>query len=172
MRVRDELLPAAIAALLALTVSANAQSKSGSLRLRSTMQMQFDCERPRVVKNYGVRATFRAVPKPDNSATADLGIVGFFLNTNVHFDTKLGRDWIAAPGGTSQLRVLANNRLRGIWSLPNNDLILDMTFNGPSCTAALAMKLKPGRREYSMYGGTKFYYCSAARVVSASCEAK
>lgn len=158
------------AVLLICTPAAVAQS--GGVRLRANMQLQFDCERPWKVKNYGVRATLRAVLHSTNSATADLGIVGFFLNTNVHFDAKLGSGSLSAPGGTSQLRVLGSNRLRGTWSLPNNDLILDLTVTEQSCRADLTLKLKPGKSEYSMYGGTKFYYCSAARVISTSCEAK
>lgn len=147
-------------------------AQSGGVNLRATMQLQFDCENPWKVKNYGVRATLTGVLNTDRSATADLAITGFFLNTNVHFDTRLGRGSMAAPGGSSQLRVLGSNKLRGIWSLPNNDLILDMTMTGQACQSHLTLRLKPGKTQYSMYGGTKFYYCSAARVISTSCTVK
>lgn len=160
-----------IALLLVLSFGP-AAAQTGSVNLRAAMQLQFDCENPWKVKNYGVRATLTGVLNADKSATADLAINGFFLNTTVHFDTRLGRGSMAAPGGTSQLRVLGSNKLRGVWSLPNNDLILDLTMAGQSCQSHLTLRLKPGKKEYSMYGGTKFYYCSAARVISTSCTAK
>jgi hypothetical protein len=56
--------------------------------------------------------------------------------------------------------------------LPNDDLIADVAANGRSCTVTLTIKLKPGQHEYSMWGGNKFYYCNAARVIRTTCEAQ
>ena len=159
--------------LLALIFTGPAAAQSGKIAsLVSTMNLVFDCEAPWNVKNYGVSARFTAALNADKTAYGDLAISGFMLDGNVLFDARLGRSVQPAPGGTSQLHVISSNRLRGIWSLPNNDLILDLTAHGGNaCTANVAMRLKPGKKQYSMFGGSRFYYCSSARVVQTTCEA-
>jgi len=147
-------------------------AQAGSSSMKSRLDLSFDCENPVHVTNYAVRGDFSAVLHPDRSASADLSISGFMLSSSVHFEAKLGGGKRPAPGGTAQLRVLSRNSLRAIWGLPNNDLIADVTANGRSCTVTLTLKLKPGQREYSMWGGSKYYYCSAARVIRTSCEAQ
>lgn len=155
-----------------LSIPAPVLAQSGSINLKSNMNLSFDCETPWRVKNFGVTGRFNATLNPDKTATADLKISGFMLDGDVHFDARLGRGATPAPGGTSQLRVLGPNRLRGIWSLPNNDMILDIVASGGSCSVNLTLKLKPGKTQYSMFGGQKFYYCSAARLISTTCEAQ
>ncbi|MBI3702245.1 MAG: hypothetical protein HY242_17625 [Afipia sp.] len=160
-------------AIVLLVSSIPAGAQSGTINLRSTMKLSFDCETPWNVKNYGVTGRFNAALNSDKTATADLKISGFFLNGDVHFDARLGRGAMPAPGGTSQLRVIGPNRLRGVWSLPNNDFILDVVAtSNNTCAVNLALKLKPGKKQYSMFGGQKFYYCSAARIVSTTCAAQ
>lgn len=161
-----------VLAFVLLTVSGPALAQSGSINLKSTMNMSFDCETPWRVKNFGVTGRLTATLNPDKTATADLKISGFMLDGDVHFDARLGRGASPAPGGTSQLRILGSNRLRGIWSLPNHDMILDIVASGSSCSVNLALKLKPGKTQYSMFGGQKFYYCSAARLVRTTCDAQ
>ena len=153
-------------------ISGEASAQSGSINLKSRMNLSFDCEQPWRVKNYGVTGRFTATLNPDKTAVADLKISGLFLSGDVHFDARLGRGASPAPGGTSQLRVLSQNRLRGIWSLPNHDMILDIVAKGSSCSVDLTMKLKPGKTEYSMFGGSKFYYCSSAKLIRTTCEAQ
>lgn len=136
------------------------------------MQLSFDCQRPWNVQNYGARATFEAILNGDGTATADLTITGFALASTVHFDARLGRGSRPAPGGSAQLRVVSANALRGTWSLPNNNLVIDITTSGRSCAVAVSFALKPGQKEYSLWGGSKFYYCSAARVVRTTCSAQ
>ena len=162
----------AAVALLFLALSPQAIAQSGSASMRSTINLRFDCETPIHVTNYGVTARFDATMHADKTAFADLKISGFFLSGDVHFDARLGRGAAPAPGGTSQLHVLGKDRLRGIWSLPNNDMILDIIAKGGnSCAVNLTLKLKPGKKEYSLFSGSKFYYCSAARLISTTCEA-
>lgn len=175
MRILQAARTAALVFVLTQTGQAFAQqpsAQSGSINLRSNMQMMFDCESPWRVRNYGVTGRFTATLNPDKTAVADLRISGLFLSGDVHFDARLGRGATPAPGGTSQLRVLSRDRLRGIWSLPNHDMILDIVARGNACSVNLTMKLKPGKTEYSMFGGSKFYYCSAARLIRTTCEAQ
>lgn len=157
---------------LATLAPAMAQAAPASTRLHSDIQLSFDCQRPWKVQNYGARATFEAVLNGDGTATADLTISGFALASTVHFDARLGRGSRPAPGGSAQLRVVSSSALRGIWSLPNNNLIIDIATSGKSCNVAVSFALKPGQKEYSLWGGHKFYYCSSARVLRTTCSAQ
>ncbi len=158
--------------LAVLAIPAALASQSGASTMKSHIDFSFDCDNPVHVTNYPVRGDFTAVLRPDNSASADLAVSGFMLSSNIHFDAKLGAGRRPAPGRTAELDVLGRNHLRAIWELPNNNLIGDLTVHGRSCAVGLAIRLKPGRHEYSMWGGSSFYYCSAARVLSTSCEAQ
>ena len=149
-----------------------AQGAPASTRLHSDIQLSFDCQRPWNVRNYGARATFEAVLNGDGTATADLTLSGFALASTVHFDARLGRGSRPAPGGSAQLRVVSSSALRGIWSLPNNNLVIDIATSGTSCSVAVSFALKPGQKEYSLWGGNKFYYCSTARVLQTTCSAR
>lgn len=155
--------------VLALSLSGEAGAQSGSARVKADFDMRFDCERPLVVRNHPIRAEFKAVLNTDKSATADLAITGIIFTNRVHFDARLGGSQ-AAPGGTSQLRVAAANRLRAIWSLPNNQLILDIVSAGRTCSAKLNIQRKARVKEYSMFDGRRMYYCSKYRVLSSSCQ--
>jgi hypothetical protein len=162
-----------VAIALALLVSgkAVAQTQSGDATLKAVFNLHFDCERPFLVRNHPIRATFTGVLHPDKTAAADLAITGVILTNTVHFDARLGEASHAAPGGTSSLRVIARNQIRAVWDLPNNQLVLNVTGKGRSCTANLAFRLKPGKKEYTLFNGSQMYYCSAQRLLNTSCEA-
>jgi hypothetical protein len=139
-------------------------------RLQSKFELTFDCERPFYVRNHPIHATFDAVLNTNKGASADLAIAGMFSTSHVHFDARLGGAWQPAPGGTSLLRVVSSNRLRAVWNLPNNELILDITTARTSCSSLLNIKLKPKMQEYTMFDGSTFYYCSGYRLVGWTCQ--
>jgi hypothetical protein len=109
-----------VAIALALLVSgkAVAQTQSGDATLKAVFNLHFDCERPFLVRNHPIRATFTGVLHPDKTAAADLAITGVILTNTVHFDARLGEASHAAPGGTSSLRVIARNQIRAVWDFP------------------------------------------------------
>jgi hypothetical protein len=156
---------------LALLFSGEAVAQKGNVSLKAVFDLQFDCERPFFVRNHPIRSVFTGVLHADKSATADLAISGVLLTNRVHFDARLGNASQDAPGGTSSLRVVARNQIRAIWDLPNNQLVLNIVGTGRSCSANLKLRLKPGKREYSMFDGNQMYYCSQHRLLRTSCEA-
>jgi hypothetical protein len=156
---------------LVLLLSGSALAQAASAKLNAGFDLQFDCERPFLVRNHPIHAVFTGVLDTDKSASADLAITGRFFTNTVHFDARLGATSQSAPGGTSSLRVMGGNRLRAIWNLPNNQFILDIVARGRSCSATLNIKLKPGMHEYSMFDGTTMYYCSKQTLLRTSCEA-
>jgi hypothetical protein len=165
-------LRAATAGALLLSLASAAVAEDGSINLHAKFELTFDCERPFQVRNHPIHANFTAILNPDKSAAADLAITGVIFTNTVHFDARLGGRPQPAPGGTSQLHVISSRRVRAIWDLPNNQLILDITGAGQSCAAALSIKLKPGKTEYTMFDGHSFYYCSDRHLLSSTCEAK
>jgi len=156
---------------LAFSLSSNALAQTTSANLRADFDLQFDCERPFFVRNHPIRAAFTASLNANKSASADLAITGMVFTNRVHFDARLGGAPQPAPGGTSSLHVIASNRLRAVWNLPNNQLILDIVTAGRSCSANLSIKLKPGMQEYTMFDGSHMYYCSKQRLLRSSCQA-
>jgi hypothetical protein len=160
-----------MALALSLSGAAVAQTQSGDATLKAVFNLQFDCERPFFVRNHPIRAVFTGVLHPDKTASADLAITGVILTNRVHFDARLGDASQAAPGGTSSLRVVGRNQIRAVWDLPNNQLVLNLVGKGRSCSANLAFRLKPGKKEYTMFNGSQMHYCSAQRLLSTSCEA-
>ena len=162
------LVAASVALVLPLSSGAGAQTAVA--HLQSKFELTFDCERPFNVRNHPIHATFDAVLNTNKSASADLAIAGMFATSHVHFDARLGGAWLPAPGGTSLLRVVSSNRLRAIWNLPNDELILDITTAKASCSSLLNIKLKPTKREYTMFDGSTFYYCSGYRLVGWTCQ--
>jgi hypothetical protein len=159
------------AAALALSLSSEAIAQTASVNLKANFGLQFDCERPFLVRNHPIRAEFTAVLNANKSASADLVISGVIFTNTVHFDARLGGASQPAPGGTSRLRVIGSNRIRAIWDLPNNQFILDIVTAGRSCSTSLNIKLKPGKQEYSMFDGKRMYYCSKQKVLRTTCQA-
>jgi hypothetical protein len=156
---------------VALSFSGEAVAQKGDVTLKAVFNLQFDCERPFFVRNHPIRAVFTGVLHADKSAVADLAISGVLLTNRVHFDARLGNPSQEAPGGTSSLRVVSRNQIRAIWDLPNNQLVLNLVASGRSCSANLNLRLKPGKREYSVFDGNQMYYCSHQRLLQTSCEA-
>jgi hypothetical protein len=130
-----------------------------------------DCSRPLAVKNFGLHGEGTAVLYSDRRATLDYTQRGL-SSTQVRFDAKLGGAPSPAPGGTASLRVISRSQLRGVWSLPNNDLILTISVARNSCTARLDTRLKGGAREYSLYDSGMLVYCSRPRIGPVSCQAR
>ncbi len=170
MRASRLVLLSLLAAILSPAMALAAPTQS--TRVRSDMQFSLDCERPMQVRNYNARATFDGVLNGNGTASANLALNGLGLATTIHFDARLGRGALPAPGGSSQLRVLSAHAVRGTWSLPNNDLMIDINTSGSSCAVSVRMALKRGRSEYTMWNGRKFYYCSAVRVLQTNCSAQ
>ena len=151
---------------LAVSLSSEAVAQTSIISGKANFDLQFDCERPFLVRDHPISPEVTALLNADKSASAD-AITGTIFTNKVHFDARLGAASQSAPGGTSSLRVMASNHLRAIWSLPNNQIIVDFVAAGRSCSATLGVRLKPGMREYTMFDGSLMYYCSRQRC----CEA-
>jgi len=156
---------------VALSPAGTAYAQSGSAHIDAKFDLAFDCEQPIFVRNYPMHAVFTGTLNANRSATADLALSGPFINNTIHFDARLGGGATPAPGGSARLNVISSNRLRAAWDLPNNQLVLDIIVRRSSCSTVLAIRLRPGQYQYSMYSGTHYHYCSAYRLISSSCEA-
>ena len=139
------------------------------------MSFSFDgvvnCTRPLAVQNFSLHGEGRATLYSDKRATLDYTQRGL-SSTQVNFDAKLGGAPSPAPGGTASLRVVNRNTLRAVWSLPNNDLILNVSVSRNSCVAKIDARLKGGAREYSLYDSGILVYCGRPRIMNVACQAR
>lgn len=158
--------------VLALSFSFSMQSiaQEGVLHLKFSFDGVVDCTRPIAVQNFTLHGEGSAVLYSDRQATLDYTQRGL-SSTQVRFDAKLGGAPSPAPGGTASLRVVNRRQLRAVWSLPNNDLILNVSVARNSCVARLDSRLKAGAREYSLYDSGILVYCGRPRISQVACQA-
>ena len=162
--------PAAAAALLCSVHSAAAQ-KAGNIHINVNAELRVDCNRPLHVNNFRVRVDARNTIAPDKTAFATWQITSLGTET-LSFSTKLGSTQsIGLPSGSSaQLRVTLGNSLLLILTSPQSTLNAKVTASGNTCNVTLTAALRPGFREYSLWSGSSYYYCSQPRVVTATCR--
>ena len=155
-------------AVLAVLASIQTSSVLGQpVKFQMDYQLAWDCTHPIRLSNFITRVRGSGVLNPDRSASADFYISGGI----VHFEAKLGGRPLPAPGGTSSLHVAGRDRLRLVWSLRNNDLIIIVRTDGRSCEMGFDARLKPGYNEYLIYNGQGFATCAKPRLLQASCRA-
>ena len=156
-----------VVVILGLALSSDAIAQ---IRFAIDGDLAVDCDQPVQVRNTPVRLRGTGVINSDKSASADVDISSFVTSSRIHFDAHLGGASRPAPGGASQLRVIGRNRLRLIWILPNNLLTVDIVTAGQSCSATLGVQLKPGKRQYTLFDGSRYYFCARPRLLRASCR--
>jgi hypothetical protein len=169
--VRRVISKIALLTLLGVTAASNPLlAQEGVLRVNFSFDGSVDCTRPIAVRNFALRGEGTAVLYSDRRATMDYTQRGL-SSTQVRFDAKLGGAPSPAPGGTASLRVVNRNKLRAVWSLPNNDIILNVSVGRNSCVATLDARLKRGAREFSVYDSGMLAYCGRPRISQISCQA-
>lgn len=146
-------------------------AQEGVLNVSFSFDGMVSCTRPLAAQNFKLHGQGRAVLYSDKRATLDYTQRGL-TSTLVQFDAKLGGAPSPAPGGTASLRVVNRNTLRAVWSLPNNDLILNVSVSRNSCVAKIDVRLKGGAREYSLYDSGILSYCSRPRIMNVTCQAR
>lgn len=146
-----------------------ARAQSDGVKIEFTFQGAVDCEQPIKVNNFGFSGRGSGILYANRRAALDVTFSGVSTNT-IRFDASLGGAPTSAPGGTAQLRVLGPNKLRMIWSLPNNDQSVDIAVSGRSCTASINNTLKRGSRQYSLFDGGIFIFCAKPRITQTTCN--
>lgn len=146
-----------------------ARAQSDGVNIEFTFQGQVDCEQPLKVNNFPFSGRGSGTLYSNGRAALDVSFSGATTN-NMRFDASLGGAPTSAPGGTAQLRVLGKNKLRMIWSLPNNDQSVDITVSGRACTASINNTLKRGSRQYSLFDGGIFIFCAKPRITQTTCS--
>jgi hypothetical protein len=168
MALKHAYAPAIIA--LGSLLAANAFAQTSSVRFQIGGTARVDCDRPVKVKNFPLGVEGRGVLNSDRSTTADLEFRKAIFVDKIHFDGRLGAGRTPAPYGSAEVHVTGPDRLHLVWSLPNNDVTLDVVVRGKSCSANLGYRLKPGKREYSFYDGYRLEYCAKPRVEQIRCQ--
>lgn len=146
-------------------------AQEGVLNMSFSFDGVVNCTRPLAVQNFTLHGEGRAILYSDKRATLDYTQRGL-TSTQVNFDAKLGGAPSPAPGGTATLRVVSRNTLRAVWSLPNNDLILNVSVSRKSCVAKIDARLRGGAHEYSLYDSGILVYCGRPRIANVACQAR
>jgi hypothetical protein len=159
---RMSLLLAAIVAL----ASAPATAQKSGVNFKFGFETTVTCSRPLSVTDSVTHGSGSGVLNSDGSASFDLSLA---TSGTIHFDAKLGRS-NPAPFGTSRLAVVSRNQLRAIWSLPNNDLIMNFKITSESCQATAVSRLRRGAREHNGVILGQLAYCSKFQITQTSCS--
>jgi hypothetical protein len=149
----------------------SAFAQSDTLHLRFGFDGTVDCDQPQKVTGFPIHGTGTGVIYTDRRASLDLSVRGSTTN-RIHFDATLGGAPTPAPGGTAQLRVASANSLRMVWDLPNSDFVVNLTATKASCSVRIDTHLKRGSRQYTLFDGGKFFFCSKPRIIQTSCQGK
>jgi hypothetical protein len=158
--------------IVSLTLATSGVAQTSSVNFQVGFSGHMDCHQPQELKDVPIRGDGKGVLNADGSVTADFIQTSFFVLSNtVHFDSRhLGSKPAAAPGGTAEVQVTGQHSLRFIWNLPNNQLITAIAVTGQSCTVNFDEKLRPGKSLYTLFDGSKFWYCDRPRVEHTSCQ--
>ena len=160
------------AAALVCPHNISVAQQAGSIRIDVNAQLRVDCTRPLRANNFGVRVFARNTISPDKNFTANWQISSIGTE-NMDFTGKLGStSTVGLPGGSSaQLRVTAGNGLLLNVTSPQSTLSARVTTaSGNTCNVTLSTALRRGFKEYSLWSGSSYYYCSQPRVVRATCR--
>lgn len=146
-------------------VSVHASAQKSAVNFKFDFETVITCSRPMNLNNYGTRGSGSGVLHSDGSAAFDLSLA----TSQIHFDERLGGGSRPAPFGTSRLNVVNRNQLRAVWSLPNNDIVLNFKVTPASCQATAASHLRGGAREHNTVILGQLAYCSQLRITRISC---
>lgn|SRR5665213_3573125 len=153
-------------ALVFVSVPASAQ-KSAVVKFKFDFDTIVTCSRPMNLNNQGGRGRGSGVLNSDGSASFDLSLA----TSQIHFDARLGGGPRPAPFGISRLNVVNRNELRAVWSLPNNDIILNFKVTPASCQATGVSHLRGRARAHNTVIFGQLAYCSQLRITRISCVA-
>ena len=67
------------------------------------------------------------------------------------------------------MRVVSSTELQAVWTLPNNQVIVNMKASANACTLNVQFRLRGGARQYTIYAERGFYFCSKPRMTGLSC---
>lgn len=153
------------------TIAAPASAQERVFRMNFSFDGLVDCSRPIAVRDFALRGSGSAVLYSDRRAT--LAYTQHAVSaTQVRFDAKLGATPMPAPGGTASLRVVNRNKLRAVWSLPNNDIVMNILVAGNNtCSVQIDNRLRRGAREFTLYYGGDLAYCQKPRISRVNCQA-
>jgi hypothetical protein len=168
--VNDKGVPAFL--FIALTFAMSNSTKAvaqDQVNFKINFEMLIDCDQPKQIQNTQVHGVGSGHISADKTAVADIEISALTTNT-LHFESRLGGKFQPAPGGSTMVQVANNNRIRMMWQLPTNEMIAIVAIKGQTCSAQLETKLRYGNRQYSLFDGANFYFCSKPRLLSASCQ--
>ena len=155
----------AFLAVVMMLVSAPASAQKSAVNFKFDFGTVVTCREPVNVTNSGTRGSGSGVLNSNGTASFDLSLA----TSTVHFDAKLGNGTSPAPFGTSRLNVVNQHQLRAVWSLPNNDIVMNFRVTSDSCQATAVSQLRRGAREHNSVILGQLAYCSKLEITGIRC---
>ena len=146
-------------------VSAPASAQKSAVNFKFNFGSVVTCREPVTLTNVGARGSGSGVLNSNGTASFDLSLA----TSTIHFDTKLGGGSSPAPFGTSRLNVVNQHQLRAVWSLPNNDIVMNLKVAPDSCQATAVSHLHRGAHEHNTVILGQLASCSKLEINGMRC---
>jgi hypothetical protein len=146
-------------------VAAPAPAQKSAVNFKFDFGTVVTCREPVNLTNSSSRGNGSGVLNSNGSASFDLSLA----TSTIHFDAKLGGGSSSAPFGATRLNVVNQHQLRAVWSLPNNDIIMNLSVNSDSCQATAVSQLRRGAKEHNSVIFGKLAYCSKLQITGVHC---
>src|ERR1700761_6984774 len=148
-----------------LSLSQSADAAGGQIRAKFSFDGLATCQNP-PISNFPIHGEGTGVLSTDRSASLDMNST---VEGRVQYSAKLGGRPTEAPAGSASLHVVGRHTLRAVRDYPNNQVIITMTINGSACSIKIDQRLKPGRRDYTFYNGSRISHCPRPTITRADC---
>ncbi len=147
------------------TVSQPASAQKPAVNFKFDFGVVVSCREPVNVTNSSTRGSGAGVLNSNGTASFDLSLA----TSSVHFDARLGGGSSPAPFGTSRLNVVNQHQLRAVWSLPNNDIVMNFRVTQNACQATAVSQLRHGAHEHNSVILGQLASCSKLQITGINC---
>lgn len=162
----------------AATLASVGIADAASVKFDVGFNTYVDCVRPLELGNIPLTLKGRMTLNGDGTAIGQLNMTAYrFISFKSTTTGRLGDPPMAMdgiPNSSVQLKVRNKNGLSLLTNFPNNTFAVhvDVSEDNKKCQAQLTNTLKKGKKEFNLFAGDTYFYCTALRITSATCKVR